>query len=339
MLGNRIWTIAAIAVAIFIGYKLVVAHADRHRSLRRADDVVSFVSTTLPRRRRWRPTFPAFLRLTFWSGVIAGILLLSGLVGLSGTTTAGTSATATFTATEDTFLKDSRADRVYGQYVTLQADNYPSVKRILVRFRVSGIPRGASVISATLRMFVVDPSGETGEVHAVGGGWSEAATTWSSAPAVGVKIADITDPAQVGTWREADVTAAVTGNGDVDFYIVTPHNDGVEAREQRDQHKEDPRPLAGEGTGNRTADCASRSVYHGVLALKQHFHPPVFRVLWSRPSGRTVNPLTASARQGRYSAGSPGISMTGRISTVPRRAPGCRAAMLIASSRSLTSTK
>jgi hypothetical protein len=228
MLGTRIWTSAAIAVAIFIGYKLVVAHADRHRSLRRADDVVSFVSTTLPRRRRWRPTFPAFLRLTFWSGVIAGILLLSGLVGLSGTTTAGTAATATFTATEDTFLKESRPTRVHGQAASLQADNYPSVKRVLVRFQVSGIPRGASITSATLRMFVVDASREAGEVLAVGGGWSEATTTWSNAPAVAVKIADLTDPAQAGTWREADVTAAVTGNSDVDFYIVTPYPDGVD---------------------------------------------------------------------------------------------------------------
>jgi len=230
MSAKRIWTLAAAAVTLFICYKLITARSERAWPSSARSDEFEVVQGGVARSRRWRLTFPAFLRLAFWSGVIAGILLLSGLVGLSGTTTAGTSATATFTATEDTFLKDSRADRVYGQYVTLQADNYPSVKRILLRFHVAGIPETASLISATLRVFVVEASSESGEVHAVGGRWSEAITRWSNAPAVGVKIADLTDPAMVGTWREADVTSAVTGNGDVDFYIVTPSANGVDCQ-------------------------------------------------------------------------------------------------------------
>ena len=228
MSSKGIWTLAALAVTLLICYKLITACADRLRPSPAGSGQVRVAHCGVARVRRWRPTVPAFLRLAFWSGVLAGILLLSGLVGLSGTTTAGTSATATFTATEDTFLKDSRADRVHGQAASLQADNYPSVKRVLVRFQVGGIPGGASITSATLRMFVVDASREAGEVHAVGGSWSEATTTWSNAPSVGDKIADLTEPAAVGTWREADVTSAVTGNGDVDFYIVTPYHDGVD---------------------------------------------------------------------------------------------------------------
>lgn len=38
--------------------------------------------------------------------------------------------------------------------------------------------------------------------------------------------------------------------------------------------QEDPRPLAGERASNRTADCSSRSVDGGILALEQHGPSP-----------------------------------------------------------------
>ena len=56
-----------------------------------------------------------------------------------------------------------------------------------------------------------------------------------------------------------------------------------------------------------------------------------------------LHPLAARAMgtvgDGGYSSGSPAISTTGRISTVPLRAIGIRAAMAIASSRSLASIR
>jgi hypothetical protein len=51
---------------------------------------------------------------------------------------------------------------------------------------------------------------------------------------------------------------------------------------------------------------------------------------------RSVDELELSRH---YSPGRPATSLTGRISTVPIRAPGIRAAMLIASSRSLAVTR
>jgi hypothetical protein len=60
---------------------------------------------------------------------------------------------------------------------------------------------------------------------------------------------------------------------------------------------------------------------------------------WSCLWNAEVPPLTASARRGHASTGRPAISMTGRISTVPKRASGIRAAMRIASARSLASIR
>jgi len=77
-------------------------------------------------------------------------------------------------------------------------------------------------------MFVVDASNKSGRVHAVVGGWTESATSWSNAPVIGNAIATLSSPAVVGSWTKADVTSAVKGNGYIDFYIVTSSTNGVD---------------------------------------------------------------------------------------------------------------
>jgi len=227
MATKRICTIAAMAIAILIGCKVVAGRAERPYLARQGSSQVPVVSQAVPCTSRRRPGFPAVLRLGFWSAVVAGILLLSGLIPAPGRVSGSTTLSATFTATEDTSINSASASKNYGQGSKLQVDNYPSVNRALVRFHVSGLPAGASVSSATLRLFVVNYSKQAGIVHVVGGTWSEASTIWSNAPPVGNKVADLSGPAVVGTWTEADVTSAVTGNGDVDFYLVTPSSDAV----------------------------------------------------------------------------------------------------------------
>ena len=122
--------------------------------------------------------------------LFASILLLFGVVGFpTGASDSGT-RTAGFSPVEDTYVKSAQR-RPYGRATTIQADNWPAMKLALIRFRVTGIPNGASVSSATLRLFVVDPSRTAGTVRAVNGTWSEATTTWTNAPAVGAKTGDL----------------------------------------------------------------------------------------------------------------------------------------------------
>jgi hypothetical protein len=160
-------------------------------------------------------------------GALGALLLFSGLTGFPRDAT-GATVTATIPAVEDTFVRSDRPDRNFGDEPTLQADSYPSVKRALIRFSVEGLPQEALISSAVLRMYIVDASDVPGAVHYVAGGWSEGAATWSNAPPVGVKIADFSGPATAGAWTEADVTAAVSGNGLADFYVVTPSDNGVD---------------------------------------------------------------------------------------------------------------
>jgi len=133
-----------------------------------------------------------------------------------------------YVVAEDTFVRNDRPDKNYGQGQTLEVDNEPHLKSVLLRFHVDGIPAGAGVKSATLRLFVIDGSDEGGEVRGVEGEWSEASTTWANAPAAGASIAAFSDTAIIAAWKEVDVTPAVPGNGDWDLYIVPRSHDGVD---------------------------------------------------------------------------------------------------------------
>ena len=173
--------------------------------------------------------FPRTRAAALGVAISIGVVVLSSLIGVLQRTEGQPVATssATFTAVEDTYVKDTSPNSNYGQRSTLEADNAPSVKRILLRFNLSGIPDGASIISGTLSMYVTNASVQAGLIHAVSGGWSEATTTWSNAPAVGTQIGQLASPAVVGSWASGGVTSSVTGNGAVDFYLVTPSSDSV----------------------------------------------------------------------------------------------------------------
>ncbi|TMG02044.1 MAG: DNRLRE domain-containing protein [Chloroflexi bacterium] len=176
--------------------------------------------------KRGRRLPPA--RSPLWPALIGGTLILFTFVVLSDQSGGAVTYTATFPAAEDTYVKNTNATTNYGQDTTLQADMEPSIKRALIRFSVTGIPSNATIQSATLRLFVVDESNQSGSVQRVNGSWSENTTTWNNAPAVGQQVAIIAGAAEEDTWKETNVLPAVTGNGPVNFYIITASTDGVD---------------------------------------------------------------------------------------------------------------
>jgi hypothetical protein len=182
------------------------------------------------RRFLRRPDLPGPSLLNLWIGLAGGALVLIVVLALIGipSSASGATSTSTLTVVEDTFIKNTSPYKNYAGYSTVEADTYPNVKRILLRFHVENLPDDAVVSSARLRMFVVDASTYPGTVNTVGGPWSETTVTWSNAPAVGGVISNFSIPAILGTWREADVTPVVTGNGYVDFYVVTQSDNGVD---------------------------------------------------------------------------------------------------------------
>src|SRR5438132_6197116 len=194
--------------------------------LRAISHLRSSDSAAGPNGRRGRRLCPA--RSPLWPALIGGTLVLFTFVVLTEQSGGAVSYSATFPATEDTYVNSTRPNTNYGKATTLQVDMQPSIKRALIRFSVPGIPSNATIQSATLRLFVVDKSNQSGSIQLVNGSWSERTTTWSNGPAVGLQIATIAGAAQDNTWKEASVLPAVSGNGGVDFYIITGSTDALD---------------------------------------------------------------------------------------------------------------
>ena len=132
------------------------------------------------------------------------------------------------TAVEDTWIDSDELVTPMGTSPILETEqDGTDLKRALIGFEVTDIPEGATIASATLHLAVLDGSEQGGSISLVDGPWTEAETTWASAPPIGAQVAPLVAPIN-GTVVEVDVTRAVTGNGRADFYITTESEDGID---------------------------------------------------------------------------------------------------------------
>lgn len=79
--------------------------------------------------------------------------------------------------------------------------------RTLVEFSLAGIPGGASIDSATLKLYAFSDiaAGRTYQVHRITGAWTEMGVTWNNQPAVSPTPVEGDSPTVGGFW-EIDVT-------------------------------------------------------------------------------------------------------------------------------------
>ena len=142
------------------------------------------------------------------------------------TTTVPTSGELTILASEDTYVSSIEPGEINGDEESLEVENDPpETQWALIRFRVVGVPAGKQVSQAILRLVVDEETDDAVTVNRVIGDWSEAATTWSNAPSVGSPLAVIEGGSFEGSVVEVDVTEAVRGDGQVDFYLITGSDD------------------------------------------------------------------------------------------------------------------
>ncbi len=108
----------------------------------------------------------------------------------------------------------------------LDADSSP-LKESYLRFTVDGVPQGEDVLSATLRLYATNGSGNGPEIHDSGTAWSEGAVTWDTKPSTtNSPVADV-GSVPVDTWAEYDVSASVDGNGTYSFGVLPDSSDGT----------------------------------------------------------------------------------------------------------------
>jgi len=135
----------------------------------------------------------------------------------------------TFPASEDTYTDSTEPSEINGFEPRLALENDPpELKLGLVRFSVADIPDGETVVRALLKLSLVSPPDQQVSVYLVDGAWAEMETSAGNAPLLGASVATIPAGGTVGQVVEVDVTAAVPGNGTVDFYLATGSDNTIE---------------------------------------------------------------------------------------------------------------
>jgi hypothetical protein len=141
------------------------------------------------------------------------VALLTGSVMATPAAVAAATQVLTVKAYADTFVYQADPSRNYGTSTLLRSDYGTGVtKRIYLKFVVSGVPAGASLSSAELRMTATNSSGAI--VSAKPGSsnsWSEPAVTWSTAPVYGLRTDN--SPAVAAGPVEWDLSSYISGNG------------------------------------------------------------------------------------------------------------------------------
>jgi hypothetical protein len=129
-----------------------------------------------------------------------------------------------FGAVEDSFVKEGSSSAQDAAPV-LQIDTGPQTEAYL-KFNVAGL--SSAVVSAKVRVYVVNATSNGPKLKLVGNSWSEATLTYSSRPTViGSTLSDKGSVSK-GAYTEYDVTAAVKSNGTFSFAFFPDSSDGMD---------------------------------------------------------------------------------------------------------------
>jgi hypothetical protein len=111
----------------------------------------------------------------------------------------------------------------YGKTSQLLAVGGTSEKQGFLRFSVTGIPSGATIASAKLKIYVTNDSTSGGIVSSITNTtWDETITWNTGRPAIDGPVRATLGGAALNTWITVDVTAAIGGNGEYSFAISQP---------------------------------------------------------------------------------------------------------------------
>jgi PKD repeat protein len=130
----------------------------------------------------------------------------------------GGGSSLTFTPTDDAYVRQPSPSENAGADTTVRVyKSGASDTQSYFKFIVTGVT--GPVASVTLRLWVTDASSIAGSIYSVADtSWSEGTITWATKAAPG-PLVTIGGGAQLGTWVEYDLTAAVAGNGIYSFVL------------------------------------------------------------------------------------------------------------------------
>ncbi len=148
--------------------------------------------------------------------------------------------TVTLTSIADTCVMEGYPTQNFGTTADMwvgyddHLDPDGKIVRSQVRFNLAGIPAGAAVQSAKLRIYLIGSWEFPGWIDRVTAyqaaqSWTETGSTWNSKPAMGSAygVVDVPPYSSPGGWYELDVTALVQGwvNGSIPNYGIILRGD------------------------------------------------------------------------------------------------------------------
>ena len=193
-------------------------------------------------------------------GATVAVSLVAGVsvvVAAGATDTADAPSTLAVRAVEDTYVYREYPNVVRGAEDKLTASNRSSLHtRAYLKFSVTGVPDGATVGSARLRLSSNRSQPGLLELHEVAStSWLAATTTMSNAPAVGETVA-VARPAPQQKSVQFDLSGVVTGNGVYSFAMVAPLPDTASAVFSSEHGSDGPTLVLDWGSGAAPAPSA-----------------------------------------------------------------------------------
>lgn len=122
----------------------------------------------------------------------------------------GQGESVTLGAIEDTYVSSSSPTSKAGTSSFLRVQDGSATYRSFMKFDVPAAER--PIARAVLRLYAVSNTADAGAIAPAASTWSESATSWSNAPAIGGVVAGV-GPITSGTWIEIDVTSAISSGG------------------------------------------------------------------------------------------------------------------------------
>ena len=143
------------------------------------------------------------------------------------------------TPVADAYVNSLHPDADNGAAVMLRVNGHPKrSKWVYLRFSVAGIPAGATVTRATLRLRARDTAARAtvAAYHVGRDDWNERTLAWRGRPSPDPAPLDSETGVAAGRWNEWDVTPAVAGNGEHSFSLgrIQPVNADIDWSSRED---------------------------------------------------------------------------------------------------------
>ncbi len=137
----------------------------------------------------------------------------------------------------DAVIQAAAPDTPGGDWAMVRVDagSDPEVRSYL-RFTVTGVPAGARITNATLRLYATSDTADGPGVYGTTSDWSESRLTWNKRPhRTTDQIADV-DRIGANSWVSYDVTPLITGTGTFSLVLVGLSADGVNLSSREGAH-------------------------------------------------------------------------------------------------------